>query len=195
MDLQTRKSRLALCLTALAVLLAVGSLAGCGGGASGSAGAEIETGPLRVSGRGIAPYREPSGDNSIEEYGHEASRAELEQAAKTVHEYLVARVSKDWDRACALSTPYLRHHIKVIYELTPPHTARTCGQMLKALAPGEPPIADTTREATEVDADSLRVEGGTGFLFFDAKTEGRKLIMGLDGNTWKPAGLLPTPLH
>jgi hypothetical protein len=175
------------------ILVVAGTLqAGCGGGTSGSG---IETEPLRVSARGIVPYREAGADNSIEGYGHEASSAELKQAAKAVQGYLVARVEKDWVTACALSSPYLRHHIKVVYEFTHPGEPRSCAEMFKALAPGEPPIADTTRKATEVEADSLRVEGTTGFLFFDAKTEGRKLIVVRVGTRWMPAGLLPTPLH
>jgi len=187
-------SRLEIGFGALIVVLASLLAAGCGGGASGSSGG-IETGPLRVSATGIAPFRERGRDNSIEEYGHEASRAELEQAATLVHEYLVARVSKDWARACALSAPFLRQHIRVIYELVHPQKPRSCGEMLKTLAPGEPPIADTTREATEVDAGSLQIEGDTGFLFFNAKTDGRKLIMARIGEIWMPGGLLPTSLH
>jgi hypothetical protein len=167
-------------------------LSGCGGGDAESAGVEIQTGPLRVSARGIAPYEESGGDNSIEAYGHEASHAELEQAATTVHEYLVARVAKDWADACSLSSAYLRRHI---YELVTPRKPTSCATVFKTLAPGEPPIADTTREATEVDADSLRVAGDTGFLFFNAKTDGHKLIVVRDDGVWKPAGLLPTPLH
>src|SRR6266487_4686481 len=71
-------------------LLSAALLAACGG-ASGGSGADIETGPLRVTGGGVGRYRERGADNSIEAYGHEASRAELEQAAAKVHEYLVAR--------------------------------------------------------------------------------------------------------
>jgi len=180
--------------SALVLVLAGTLQVGCGRDTSASS-AGIEAGPLRVSARGIAPYREAGADNSIEEYGHEASSAELKQAARAVHAYLVARVERDWVAACALSSPYLRHHIKVVYEFTHPGKPRSCAEMFRALAPGEPPIADTTRKSTEVDADSLRVEGTTGFLFFDGDIEGRKLIMVRVGARWKPAGLLPTPLH
>jgi hypothetical protein len=190
--MELSKAKIGFCVPILAVAAALPL--GCGGDTSASS-AGIETGPLRVSARGIAPYREAGGDNSIEEYGREASSVELKQAAKAVHDYLVARVGKSWMAACSLSSPYLRHHVKVVYEFTHPGKPRSCPAMFKALAPGEPPIADTRRKSTEVDADSLRVEGTTGFLFFDAKTEGRKLIMVRVGTKWMPAGLLPTPLH
>lgn len=190
--LHATDSKLRAGLLISSLLLAALLLLGCGGGGGESSEPRIQTGPLRISDRGIKSYREHDADNSIEEYGREASRAELEQAATTVHEYLVARVSKDWVGACSLSSAFLRRHI---YELMKPRKPTTCAKLFKELAPGEPPIAGTTREATEVDADSLRVDGDTGFLFFNAKTDGHKLIVVRDGGAWKPAGLLPTPLH
>ena len=76
--------------------------------------------------------------------------------------------------AYSLFSPFLRRHI---YELVKPRKPTSCATVFKTLAPGEPPIADTRREATEVDADSLRIAADTGFLFFNAKTDGHKLIV------------------
>lgn len=176
-------------------LLIATFLVACGNGSPDATSSAAETGPLRIVGGGTAPFRERGADNSIEEYGHEASRAELQQAAATVHEYLIARVRKDWRAACSLSSRSLRHRIRDVFELAQPHQAQSCPEMLAVLAPGEPPIAPTTYEATKVEAGSLRVESRTGFLFFNADSNGSKLIVARDGDLWKPAGFLPTALH
>lgn len=143
----------------------------------------------------MAQFRERDADNSIEEYGHEAGIGELKQAAAAVHAYLVARAEKDWNAACTLVSRELEERVKAILGIGGPPVHQSCAKMLARLAPGEPPVADTPYKATEVDAGSLRVKGNTGFLFFNADTEGRKLIMSREGGEWKVAGLLPTALH
>jgi hypothetical protein len=192
--LQSRFAALFVCMVGVCLLNA------CGGSNSTTPG--IETGPLRVSGGGSGQFRERGADNSVEEYGHEASRSELEQAASEVHAYLVARAEKAWGAACAHSSEALKHRIEGVVEFSTEASGRPartvpkgCAGMMGNLAPGEPPVADTPYKATTLIAGSLRVEGEVGFLFFNVHSEGRKLIVAREGGRWKPAGLLPTPLH
>ena len=171
-----------------------GAVSACGG-SSGSSSTDVPTGPLRVTGGGVGRYRERGADNSIEEYGHEASRAELEQAATNVHAYLVAWVDKDFGVACSLSSKLLKQHLKGVFELSRKSPNQGFAQMLEAVARGEAPLADTPYEATEVDASSLRVEGRTGFLFFSSAGEGHQLEVLREGGTWRNKALLPSALH
>jgi hypothetical protein len=185
-----------LSVRAVSLLAAMSLLAGCGtnGQPSGPTGSD-GTGPLRLSGGGIAQFREPGGDNSIEEYGRNGTKAELKQAAATVHAYLVARADRDWSKACTLAGGILRRRVAAIVELTGMAAGRSCAERMGRLARGEPDIAQTRYEATKVDAAAIRVDGDTGFIFFNAGGAGRKLILSREHGRWKVGGLLPTPLH
>jgi len=169
-----------------------GLLIGCG---STEETSKAEVGPLRVSGGGIGQFREAGADNSIEQYGHEASREEMKQAAKVVHGYLVARVDSDWRVACSFASEELKERVRKILEFAEKAANPDCPHAMAALAQGEPPVADTRYRSTVVNAGSLRVKGDYGFLFFNAGEEGRKLIMTRQIGRWKVGGLLPTPLH
>ncbi len=177
------------------VLLLGASLAACGGGAGSSGAPGGETGPLRVSGGGVAQFRAAGRDNSIERYGHEASRPELEQAATVVHTYLVARANRDWGKACAVVSKDLIRRMRGILEFANRTVPQRCDKLMEVLARGEPAVASSRYAASEVDGGSLRIKDGTGFLFFNARTSGRKLIMVRESGGWRPAGLLPTSLH
>jgi hypothetical protein len=183
-------------MIALSVSVAVLSLAACGN-SSESTTSMPQTGPLRIGGGGIAQFRQrgAGADNSIEEYGREGSRAELTQAAENVHAYLVARAEGDWPTACSLIGEILKLRLRAILEFSHQPLGRNCAERMRRIAPGEPAIARTRYEATEVDAASIRVDGHTGFLFFNPDNGGRKLILAWEGGEWKTAGLLPTPLH
>jgi hypothetical protein len=185
-----RQTIIALGLVVLAGLL----LSACGGAVSPSSPGE-EAGPLRVSGGGSAQFRIRGGENILVNFGREASRAELEQAAAAVHGYLVARAEKNWQAACSFSSHTFRTLLRGDFELTHRFAGQSCGRMLRAIAPGEPPVAKTRYMATVVDAGSLRVEDGYGFLLFNAGPESRKLIVSRDDGSWLVTGLLPTPLY
>src|SRR5262249_53544635 len=77
----------------------VALLVGCGGTQKGG-GSGGEFGPLRMPGGGSAQFRQP-GSTANEGYGHEADRSELEQAAREVHDYLVARAGEAWPSVCS----------------------------------------------------------------------------------------------
>jgi hypothetical protein len=194
MALATTETRLRVIAAIGLSLVAALLLSACGAG-GGSSSPDEESGPLRASGGGSAQFRIPGGENILIKFGHEARQAELEQAAATVHGYLIARASKNWRAACSFSSHTFRELLKGDFELVHRFAGQSCGEMLRAIAPGEPPIAKTRYKATAVDAGSLRVEDGYGFLLFNAGPESRKLIVSRDDGDWKVTGLLPTPLY
>jgi hypothetical protein len=176
------------------VLLIAAIIGGCTQGGHSRLNQKA-VGPLEISGGGIAPFKQAGRDNSIEEYGHEGTRRELEQAAATVHAYLIARAYGDWGKACSLSGMILKRQVARLLKVTHSGGGKGCAQRMRRLARGEPKAAPTRYAATEVDAGALRVKGGTAFIFFNANTNGRKLILIRERGAWLVAGLLPTALH
>ncbi|HXS33721.1 MAG TPA: hypothetical protein VN758_08120 [Solirubrobacterales bacterium] len=176
-------------------ILAAALLTACGGGTNSSSSSS-ETGPLRITGGGSGQFRERGADNSIEEYGHEASRSELEQAASDVHSYLVARVEEDWTQACTYFSKDFRKQL----EEEAPHSEQVAGKGCAATVDAYlSPVPRSERyESSKVEAGSLRVKGDTGFIFFNAAAPdgGHKLYMAREDGSWRIGGnLYPTSLH
>jgi hypothetical protein len=180
-----------LAVSLLTVALAFTALAcGASNGAPG-----IATGPLRVTGGGASRFREASADNSLEEYGHEASRAELERAARAVHAYLDAWVTKDWDAACSLASSELHRILG-----SGPGQSRTvngprCVAAIAEVASGEPPLGNTPYEATDMDAVGLRREGNVGYLFFFLGRTAYQQEVFSDNGRWGVKAPLPSGPH
>jgi hypothetical protein len=175
----------------LAALLSALSLAACGG-TSAHSESRTETGALRITGGGSGQFREPGRDNTVESYGREGTRAELRQAAEEVHAYLVAQLEKEWSEACSHLSESLRSKLEEPLPTKP--KGESCAKALRAIVVSLP--HEQPREATEVDAGSLRIKGNFGFLFFNAATASpHKLLVFKEGGVWKPDGLLPTPVH
>jgi len=118
--------------------------------------------PLKVSGGGSKQFYVKNGDNSIQEFGEEGSEAELEEAAKAVHTFFVARAAGHWSEACSLMSASLTE--RLVQLAAKSSGVQGCGAFLEAFTTELPAAA--WRELTTMDAGSLRQEGEQGFLIY-----------------------------
>jgi len=162
-------------------------------GASGDAGRSDYTAkPLQVSGGGSAPFLTKGGDNSIQEYGEEASESELTEAAEVLYAFLVARADEDWSRICSYLTKEQVQKFAQLSSQSPQLKDGGCPAVVEALA-AEPLPTAIKRELTEVDAASLRIEGDEAFLIYNGPNNtGYFMRMVNEDGTWKVAGLSPS---
>jgi hypothetical protein len=170
------------------------ALGGCGDGgeAASSDGENPKVAPLEVSGGGSAQFRIKGADNSIANYGVEAPRAGLGEAARVAHGYFAALAREEWAAACLrLSANVMRGAERLAG--VPRRTDKGCAAALAVLF-GKVKAAEG-REATAMDAVSLRQRGAQGFLIYRG-ARGKPFFASLvreDGD-WAVAGLSPTPL-
>lgn len=181
----------------LLVLLALGLiLGGCGSGAETSTGSAGEgaprISPLKVSGGGSAQFHVKGGDNSIQNYGEEASPAELRRTARLVHGYLVALAEEGWAHACSYFSRKQRRGLERLAAGSTPKLAGCPGALAKLIGRVAPGAA---REATVLDAASLRSQGPQGFLIYRG-AGGKAYFMSLwrEGGSWTVAALSPVML-
>lgn len=88
--------------SACALTLLVVALSGCGGGSSSTTeAAETESqeypwikGPTRE-------FLEPNGDNVVQTFGKEGTKAEREQASEVIAAWMRARAVQDWKKDCS----------------------------------------------------------------------------------------------
>jgi hypothetical protein len=161
-------------------------LAACGGGES-----ESRVTPLDIDGGGSAQFRVKGGDNSIQDSGREADRAELRLAALAAHDYFAALAQEEWSEACGRLAPATA---EAASRLAASPKASGCGAALAVLF--SPVTAAEGREATVVDAASLRRKGGHGFLLYRG-AKGKPYFISLDllHGKWAVSSLSPTGLH
>lgn len=119
--------------------------------------------PLRVSGGGSAPLTVKGGDNSIQEFGEEASESELTEAAEAVHDYYVAFSQDDWATACSYLSKGLKEGMEHLSAST--KDGKMGCEEASASFYRDRPSAERS-ELTRVDAVSLRREGDQGFLLY-----------------------------
>ncbi len=169
-----------------------GSGAAKGAGTGGQASAPIDPVPLEVSGGGSEQFRVKGGDNSIQAWGEESDGSQLEAAAAQVHGFYVARANEEWAKACEyLGAPLLQQ----LREFAAQSGKEIpCPQMLKMLT-RHPLPASVRREATIVDAGSLRIGEDNSFLIYRGvdRTVFAMPVVEEDG-AWKVTLLSPTTL-
>jgi hypothetical protein len=166
-------------------------------GSSDSEGAkeasEFVPKPHSDSGGGAKPFVVKGGDNSIQEYGAEASGSEFEQAATTLHNFLDARAEGNWAATCS----YMSQDSIKSFEALATHTkgSKGCPEILGTLINPDA-MGEMRTEAAQVDVVSLRVEGKQAFLIYTGP-KGTVIAMGMtpEGGTWKVASLSGTPLN
>jgi len=147
--------------------------------------------PLQVSGGGSGQFRVKGGDNSIQEFGEEASESELEEAAKALHGFYVARAREEWRRACANLSQTVAGQLEQLAKQAK-QGGTSCPVALAAITPGLPP--KVARATTAVDAGSLRREGDRGFLLY-RDGEGTVYAINMaDEDGWKAGALAGVPL-
>lgn len=145
--------------------------------------AEVET-PLQVSGGGSEQFLVKGGDNSVPEYGEEASESELREVAASVHGFYVARATGDWAGACS----YLSQELQAKLEELSPKSS-DCATFLAGFTTTDLP-SGVWREITTVDAASLRHDGQQAFLIYrGAKGQVYTMPLHSEDGEWKLTAL------
>lgn len=155
---------------------------------SATSNSKLKPVPLKVSGGGSQQFIQKYGDNSIAEYGEEASESELRQAAETVHGYLVAVGESDWVTTCSYMSKSLVERFEKIFAQAPEVKAKGCAEMLDNFyTQAEPEYI--ARARTEVNAGSLRHEGDDQafLIYYGPGTTVYAMTMSNDDGQWKVA--------
>ena len=147
--------------------------------------------PLHVSGGGSGQFRVKGGDNSVQDFGEESGESELEEAARVLHAFYVARAEEDWKPACAQLSAAVMQQLKVLGARSKSGDTG-CPETLAAITPPLPPAV--RRESTVVDAGSLRVEGKRGFLIYRGAEDTAYAINMAREDGWKVGALAGVPL-
>lgn len=173
------------------------------GGEGGSQGSPSRTGEAAKftpkqhsdSGGGSKQYIQKGGDNSVQEFGEEAGRGELEAAAAALHNFLDARAEGNWAAACDYMSKSVVESFEKLASQAKQLKDASCAGILETLTN---PAARSAmkQEAAKADVGSLRVEGDRSFVIYRG-AEGTILAMPMadEGGDWKVASLAGTPLN
>ena len=216
------KFRTPLPLLGLAAALVL-ALGGCGGGgddststgaATGAGTTTIADSPQGQSGGGVTegsegsaaatskriPLGSPSdvprskgGDNSIQDYGSEASTADRAAAGSALQTYYDALESGDTEAACALLSTRTREGIQQTLERLQgaANLPKSCPDILRITA--GPGSHEPERRITRLL--SLRTQGDSSFLIYEAKDgEVYSIAMADENGSWRAGGVSASPL-
>lgn len=142
-------------------------------------------------GGGSAGFRTPGGDNSIPDYGNEATGAEFEEASDAVVGFLRARAKDDWGTVCSYMAVAALKPIENIASRASQSEVEGCPELLTTLTADAPA---SSRPSTIGDGiDSLRAEGMRGFALYHG-TDGADYFVPLvkEDGEWKVGTLAPT---
>jgi hypothetical protein len=149
------------------------------------------TSPSSGSGGGAASFRAPSGDDSIPDYGSEASPSEREHAATALAAFLRARANGEWATACTYLAATTRKQFERLLG-GPKAKAGGCARVLAALSKSTAAHAETLTLTAGVAA--LRIKATSAFALFHGP-KGSKYVMPMrsEGGAWKMSQLAPLP--
>jgi hypothetical protein len=208
---------------AILALLSIALIAGCGGGSDTSTGASASVGatapnahvtPTTTSVPSPAVHRKlaqvqpqlgsPSevprtngGDNSIQDFGSEASAADRAAAAKVLTIFLQAYAAGDASTACALlssaTVQSLEQSFGRIASRAGASTPKGCPAILGRLIDNIP--TDQRRQLAQARVLSVRVDGTRAFAIYDgAQGKAYAMPMSTQAGAWTVAALAGTPL-
>lgn len=195
--------KLALAAVLAAVLLTLG-LTACGGDGSTSAPPSVATdsqgqGAAKSEAGGepgspSAEFEVAGGDNSVQRFGKEAGKAELEAASTVVESYMAAVEGEDFPTQCA---QLARDTIGPLERIADPDSQEGgsgsgCARALSQLRAGTP---GATVGAMAGPVASLRVQGAQAFALYHGKG-GVDYVLPLkrESDGWKVASLVPVEL-
>jgi len=169
-------------VAAVALLLLLAAIGGCGSDSSSSGEEQEEAFYPWVKG----PSREflvPDGDNLVQTFGREASKAEREQASRVITEWMKARAAKDWKKDCSyFSRKYI--HSLVAEDATKVSGGKvaTCPQ---ALAYFGPQASGDYKNTLAGPIDSLRVRESQAYAQYHGR-DGKDWIVPMEkeGGKW-----------
>lgn len=139
--------------------------------------------------------RSEGGDNSIQDYGSEASEADRAAAGRALQAYYDALVSGDTEGACALLTSRTRDGIEKTLEQLKgqggSNAPTTCPQILKLTVRSDP----HSPQLRLTELLSLRRQGDAAFLIYRAG-DGKvyAIAMSEENGNWRVGGVSAAPL-
>ncbi len=145
------------------------------------------------SGGGSSQFRAKGGDNSIVEYGKEASQGERDEAAESLHAFLDSLAARRWQAACSYVSLGLIAGLEQLPQLSKRETGiEGCPEILEALN-GQ--ASDSALEAgAQADVVSLRTEGDRAFLIYrGAGDRGYVMPMVREEGVWRVSSIAGTP--
>ncbi len=158
------------------------------GGGEQQIRSNVRTGPLHVTNKGSDQFRDISYYTSLQ-HGQQSSTPALEQAARVVHDYLVAHVTYDWATSCSLLDEHALGEVTILGAHFEDVAGKDCPTIIAKLL-GEVP-ASKTFVSSEVDAGTLRVRREGGHIFWRSGGDPYTINVSRDedGN-WKLASIL-----
>lgn len=140
---------------------------------------------------GSAAFREPGGDNSIQNYGDEAELGELEAAEKTLVAYMAARAKRDWVTACRYLGEEAVKPLEELAERSPTLKGKDCAQLLTVVT-GKAP-AEAFVNTFRPPVASLRYKGDRAFaLYHGPRGVDYFMVMVKEGDVWKVSAISPS---
>jgi len=171
--------------SAAALLLVAVVLASCGGDESTGASGGDEEERLYPWVKG--PSREflvPRGDNAVQTFGREATKAEREQASRVIAVYMRAREAEDFEKACSqYSRPYAAEMFRDANDVSG-GKVKNCAQALAYFGPKA--LGQNYENNLTGPVDSLRIEEGRGYAQYHGN-DGRDWVLSVereDGKWW-----------
>jgi hypothetical protein len=137
--------------------------------------------------------RSKGGDNSIQDFGSEASAADRTAAARVLTTYLGAISSGDAKTACSLLASTMTQRLQQLGQGAQGQ-ASGCPALIGRLTASMP--AREKQQLGDVRVLSVRVDGDRGFVIFDGvggKVD--NMPMSKEAGAWKVAGVGPIPLQ
>lgn len=155
------------------------------------------SGPLPNEGSKKAAPGVPTakgGDNSIQEYGIEATSSARVDATRTLQAYLDARATREWARACAhLSTSIKEEVLRFLSGAAKSDSSEPpdCAEIMRRLSARVPQSA--LRKAASIRVLSMRIEAEQAFLIYKggegvplaipmAREQGEWRVAAIDGS-------------
>jgi hypothetical protein len=147
------------------------------------------------SGGGSAQFRVRGGDNSIQEFGEEASASMREEAAEALHGFLDARAAGDYAKACSyLSAAATRGFAAPLAKKQGKEAPMGCSSILARLSRSV--SHSVLIDAAEADVGSLRTDGKRGFLLYHGSRHANYAMpMVFSGGRWKVAAIEGSELY
>jgi hypothetical protein len=146
------------------------------------------------SGGGSAQFEAKGADNSIEEFGEEASAQEREEAAGSLHAYLDSYAAGRWAAACSYMSTQMIAGLEQLPRLGKQAASfEGCPKTLAAI--NAHPGSQAAREAAaRADVASLRAEAGRGFILYRGAGGVYEMPMALEDGVWRVGSIAGSPL-
>jgi hypothetical protein len=143
---------------------------------------------------GSKQFEVKGGDNSIQEFGSEATGSDFNKAAAALHNFLDARAEENWAAACSYASKGVIQSLETLAVRSKQGNDSSCAASQEALFGGAP--SSELARAAEADVESLRTEGDRAFIIYrEAEGAVAAISMAKEGGIWKVAALSGAPLN